>query len=125
MTAPTAIRTSTCSLLIASLASLAVPAALAAGAATGELEEVVVTAQKREQPAQDVPLSISVRTGDAVAARSLPDIGALATQIPGVQFTRSDQGGNNAGIYIRGIGQFDWLPTFDPGVGIYIDGVFI
>jgi len=101
-------------------------ALLCAGAAwSAELEEVVVTAQKREQPVQDVPIAISVLTGDAIAARSLPDLGALANQVPGVQFTKSDQGGNNAGVYIRGIGQFDWLPTFDPGVGIYVDGVFL
>ncbi|HVO48528.1 MAG TPA: TonB-dependent receptor, partial [Steroidobacteraceae bacterium] len=97
----------------------------AAAAWSAELEEVVVTAQKREQPVQDVPIAISVLTGDAIAARSLPDLGALANQVPGVQFTKSDQGGNNAGVYIRGIGQFDWLPTFDPGVGIYVDGVFL
>jgi iron complex outermembrane receptor protein len=89
------------------------------------LQEVVVTAQKREQPVQDVPIAISALTGDAITTRGIPDLEGLANEVPGVQFTKSDQGGNNAGIYIRGIGQFDWLPTFDPGVGLYVDGVFL
>jgi iron complex outermembrane receptor protein len=90
-----------------------------------ELEEVVVTAQKREQLAQDVPVSISVLTSQGLVTRDMQDLAQIATQVPGVEFTKSDQGGNNAGFYIRGIGQFDWLPTFDPGVGIYVDGVFL
>jgi len=82
-------------------------------------------AQKREESLQAVPISVSAITAAEIVARSMRDIGDLSTEVPGIQITKSDQGGNNAGVYIRGIGQFDWLPTFDPGVGIYVDGVYL
>ncbi len=100
-------------------------ASTAAYAVTAELEEVVVTAQKREQSLQEVPISVSAITADEIVARSMRNLGDLATEVPGIQITKSDQGGDNVGVYIRGIGQFDWLPTFDPGVGIYVDGVYL
>jgi iron complex outermembrane receptor protein len=96
-----------------------------AAAYGAELEEVVVTAQKRAQPLQDVPISVSVLSGEAAASRSLSDLSALGTQVPGVQFAPSDQGGGNTDFYIRGIGQNDFISTNDPGVGVYVDGVFI
>jgi iron complex outermembrane receptor protein len=100
-------------------------ASTATFAATSELEEIVVTAQKREQSLQKVPISVSAITVDEIIARSMRNLGDFATEVPGIQITKSDQGGDNAGVYIRGIGQFDWLPTFDPGVGIYVDGVYL
>lgn len=100
--------------------ALSLPVARAA-----ELEEVIVTAQKRAQPLQAVPIAVSVLTGDAASSRSLSDLSSLGTQIPGVQTAPSDQGGSNADFYIRGIGQGDFINTNDPGVGVYVDGVFI
>ncbi len=97
----------------------------AASVSADELEEIVVTAQKRQERLQDVPISISVLSGEGVAGRSLSDLSSLATQVVGVQSIGSDQGGSNANFYIRGIGQNDFLDTTDPGVGVYIDGVFI
>lgn len=94
-------------------------------AQTKTLQEVVVTAQKRAERQQDVPVSISVLTNSAIVGSSLSNLSALATQVSGVQFTASDQGGGNADFYIRGIGQNDFIPTDDPGVGVYVDGVFI
>ncbi len=97
----------------------------AAAVSADELEEIVVTAQKRPERLQDVPISISVLSGEAIAGRSLSDLSALSTQVVGVQSIGSDQGGSNANFYIRGIGQNDFLDTTDPGVGVYIDGVFV
>jgi iron complex outermembrane receptor protein len=93
--------------------------------AAPELEEIVVTAQKRQERLQDVPVSVSVLTGDAIVARSLSDLSSLSTQVVGVQSIGSDQGGSNVDFYIRGIGQGDFIDTNDPGVGVYVDGVFI
>lgn len=98
---------------------------MTAVAAADELQEIVVTAQKRQQRLQDVPIAISVLTGEAIAGRSLSDLSSLATQVVGVQSIGSDQGGSNADFYIRGIGQNDFLDTTDPGVGVYLDGVFV
>ena len=83
------------------------------------------TAQKRTERQQDVPISISVLSSDAIVGRSLSDLSSLATQVVGVQSVGSDQGGSNADFYIRGIGQGDFIDTNDPGVGVYVDGVFI
>ena len=93
--------------------------------AAEELEEITVTAQKRTERLQDVPISISVLSSDAIVGRSLSDLSSLSNQVVGVQSIGSDQGGSNADYYIRGIGQGDFIDTNDPGVGIYIDGVFI
>jgi iron complex outermembrane receptor protein len=98
---------------------------VAAIATADELEEIVVTAQKRQERLQDVPISISVLTGEAITGRSLSDLSSLSTQVVGVQSIGSDQGGSNADFYIRGIGQNDFLDTTDPGVGVYLDGVFV
>ncbi len=103
-----------------------VAAGLSISIAVGaELEEIVVTAQKRTQPLQDVPISVSVLSGEMAQSRSLSNLGSIGTQVPGVQFTPSDQGGGNASFYVRGIGQNDFINTNDPGVGVYVDGVFI
>jgi len=105
---------------------LAIGGMLAANSAVAaELEEIVVTAQKRSERLQDVPISVSVLTSDAIVGRSLSDLSSLATQVVGVSSVGSDQGGSNADFYIRGIGQNDFIDTNDPGVGVYIDGVFI
>jgi iron complex outermembrane receptor protein len=98
---------------------------IAQSALADELEEIVVTAQKRQERMQDVPISISVLSGDAIVGRSLSDLSSLSTQVVGVQSIGSDQGGSNVDFYIRGIGQNDFLDTTDPGVGVYIDGVFV
>ena len=98
----------------------------AAAADAGEsLSEIVVTAEKRQERMQDVPISISVLSGDAITGRSLSDLSSLSSQVVGVQAIGSDQGGSNVDFYIRGIGQNDFLDTTDPGVGVYLDGVFI
>jgi len=91
--------------------------------ASGELAEVIVTAQFREQPLQDTPIAITALSGDALAARgqtSLTDLQAPNLSIepaPGVF-------GPAAQIYMRGVGQFDSNFTFEPGVGVYIDDVY-
>jgi iron complex outermembrane recepter protein len=91
--------------------------------AGGELAEVIVTAQFREQPLQDTPIAITALTGEALAARgqtSLTDLQAPNLSIepaPGVF-------GPAAQIYMRGVGQFDSNFTFEPGVGVYIDDVY-
>ncbi len=89
------------------------------------LEEIVVTAQKREQSLKDVPISVSAVTSEGLKARGIDGITQLADTVPGLAFTNSTQGGGNASFYIRGIGQSDFISTNDPGVGIYVDGVYI
>jgi len=92
---------------------------------SGMLEEVVVTAQFREQGLQDTPLAITAITADAMRARSQSTILDVSAQAPSVVMQPSPQGfGNSAQIAIRGIGQDDFNLALEPGVGIYVDDVY-
>jgi iron complex outermembrane receptor protein len=88
-------------------------------------QEVVVTAQFREQRLQDVPLSITAIPAALLEQRSQDSLVEVTNQAPNV--TLRPQGasfGPSIGASIRGIGQFDFNPAYEPGVGIYIDDVY-
>ncbi len=90
--------------------------------------EVVVTARKRSENVQDVPISISAFSGASLAARGMDKIEGLANITPNLTFENNPSfggAGSSAAIYIRGIGQKEFLPTVEPGVGVYLDGVYI
>jgi iron complex outermembrane receptor protein len=90
------------------------------------LEEVVVTARKTEESLQRVPVSIVAITGEELVNRSLDSLSAVGQATPNLTFGQQAQGGKGAGvIYIRGVGQADTLATYDPAVGVYIDGVYL
>lgn len=91
------------------------------------LEEIIVTARKREESLQETPIAISTFSAADLEARSLDSLMDVGAYVPNVSMA-TGQGGsggaNNGQIYIRGVGQSDFLFTTDPGVAIYIDGVF-
>jgi iron complex outermembrane receptor protein len=92
------------------------------------LEEVIVTAQRREESLQLTPISVTAFSGDQIDDLSIHDLAGIGNYTPNMNFSNSPAGsggGNNAQIYIRGVGQNDFLITTDPGVGIYLDGVYI
>ncbi len=105
--------------------------AAAAPAATSEvtsIEAIVVTARRREENLQETPISITALTADGMAAAQVTSTTDLTRVTPNLQFTsQAPASGNNASsqIFIRGIGQTDYLPSTDPGVGLYIDGVYV
>jgi iron complex outermembrane receptor protein len=91
----------------------------------GGVEEIVVTAQFREQNLQDTPLAITAVSGAMMEARSQTNIAQVAAQAPSV--TLKPQGaafGPSLGANIRGAGQFDFNPALEPAVGLYIDDVY-
>jgi iron complex outermembrane receptor protein len=91
------------------------------------LEEIIVTARKREESLQDAPISISAFTGDQLELRGISDIDQLQNISPNLTFIDSSTfiaGSNSATVFLRGIGQADFAPTTEPGVGIYVDGVY-
>ncbi|MEX2126008.1 MAG: TonB-dependent receptor [Woeseia sp.] len=106
-------------------------AALAQGASEGrsqQLEEIVVTARKREENVQDVPISISAFSGDQLGFLGIEDLSEIDRVTPNLQFdsTAAVSGSTIAStVFIRGIGQTDFTLNSDPGVGIYLDGVYI
>jgi iron complex outermembrane recepter protein len=92
------------------------------------LEEVMVTARKREESLQDAPLSITALTGSELALRQIDSSQQLGQIAPNLSFESyaGSSGSNSAAtVFIRGIGQTDFIPTTDPGVGIYVDGVYM
>jgi iron complex outermembrane receptor protein len=86
------------------------------------IEEILVTAQKRQESAQDIPISISAFSASALDARGVTEIRDLGKITPGLQF--SDAVGVTI-IFIRGVGTDAWLPTADPSIALYWDGVYI
>ena len=91
-------------------------------------DEIVVTAQRREQNLQDVPLAVTAVGGEELAARNVVDVRDLGQFTPSLTVqgaSRSSGGGANAAMFVRGVGQDEFLISFDPGVGIYLDEVYL
>ncbi|MCW2391657.1 TonB-dependent receptor [Sphingobium sp. B11D3A] len=87
--------------------------------------DIIVTAQFREQNLQDTPIAITAVNAAMLEARSQTDISQVANQAPSV--TLKPQGaafGPSLGANIRGVGQFDFNPAVEPGVGFYVDDVY-
>jgi iron complex outermembrane recepter protein len=95
-------------------------------AATNTTPEIVVTAQFRAQKLQDTPLAITAVTAAILEARGQTDISQIAAQAPNVVLRNQPQSGGIGLIaFIRGIGQTDFNYALEPGVGIYVDDVYI
>ena len=89
------------------------------------VEDIVVTARRRDEQLKDVPIAVSALSAERLEATGAVDITALQQQTPNatVQIAR---GSNSTLIsFIRGVGQQDPLWGFEPGVGLYIDDVYV
>ena len=87
---------------------------------------IVVTAQFREQNLQDTPLAITAVNSELLEARSQTSVEQVAAQAPNVTLTpQGQQNGNGLIAFIRGVGQTDFNFALEPGVGIYVDDVYI
>lgn len=92
------------------------------------LEAIVVTARRREESLQDTPVAITALSADALERQQIVSTTDLDKIAPNLQFhSYGTLTGNNsaAQVFIRGIGQTDASPAVDPGVGIYIDDVYM
>jgi len=115
-------------LLISSAIAFSIATQVNAQSEGYELEEIVVTAQKRAESLQDTPIAITAFTATALADKGINDISEIANFTPGLVFdTTSPIGGVSSGaaVFIRGIGNTDFSLTTDPGVGTYVDGVYV
>ncbi len=89
------------------------------------LDEVIVTAQKRAQRIQDVPLAVTVIDGDDAARRGIDSVTSLVDEVPGVSVNYAFGGTNYGLISIRGIGGADdYKPNGNPSVALHVDGVY-
>lgn len=92
------------------------------------IEEITVTARKVEEKLQEVPISISAFTGDGLERRQITGTDDIGRVTPNLEFVNNAPlAGNNSSsqIFIRGIGQVSGRANVDPGVGLYIDDVYI
>ncbi|MYE23986.1 MAG: TonB-dependent receptor, partial [Gammaproteobacteria bacterium] len=113
--------------VVAALALLLALPGVAAEAKTPPLiEEVIVTAAKREQSLYDVAASLSVFAGDHLGDRGIADLVDVGKFVPNLNVTTFSAGHtSSANPFVRGIGMQDHLITTDPGVGVYVDGVYL
>src|SRR6266540_2495102 len=107
--------------------ALAVSTSASAQNAGGEnrLEEIIVTAQKREQSLQDVPIAVTAVTKDTLQANRIFTVNDLSAIAPGVTVKPSPGGSGVPVFTIRGQSSFGVVPGSDKQVSIYIDGVYI
>ena len=92
------------------------------------LAQIVVTARKHEELAQETPVALEVVTAEDIQVRSLANLVELGQFTPNVNFSQAAEEMGSpvaAAFFIRGVGQLDFTPTSEPGVGLYIDNVYI
>ncbi len=112
------------SLLAGATAQPAIAQDASAAASTssgGQSPEIIVTAQRRSESIQDVPISITALGGETLAAAGIQDTESLSTLTPGLLVQRSVVGQ----IRIRGIGNENYTIAGDPGVAVHSDGVYV
>lgn len=85
------------------------------------LEEVVVTARKREESIQETPVAVTALSGESLRDRGILAVEELSKSVPSLQINNS----TSPQIFIRGIGQRAPFARFDPSVSVYLDGIFI
>lgn len=110
-------------LLIAGLSSTALSQESESNSAaiSGTLEEVVVTARKREENIQETPLAVTALSGAALKEAGIENVSELSKSVPSLQINKGQ--GNQ--IYIRGIGERSGFVRVDPTVGVYVDDLFL
>jgi iron complex outermembrane receptor protein len=116
--------------LFASIAmsGLAVTApAMAQEEATGadNADEIIVTARRREENLLDVPIAVSAFSGEALELRGALDLTDIGNITPNTTLETSRGTNSTLSAFIRGIGQQDPVSGFEPGVGIYLDDVYL
>lgn len=90
------------------------------------LDEIIVTARRREEDPQRTPVSVVAFTGPELEQRSVTNLRDLQGFVPNLTLAPQQNVGEGAGnIFIRGIGQEDFIAGTEPGVALYIDGIYI
>ena len=89
------------------------------------IADIVVTAQRRRERIQNVPIAISAFSSDQLAAQGISSTLALANYVPNL-FAMNNTGlGSANAYYLRGLGNTETIATFDPPVGTYVDDIYI
>jgi iron complex outermembrane receptor protein len=91
------------------------------------IEEIIVTAQRREESLQETPIAVTAFNADDLTERLTTTLADVGNFVPNLDFSTATQSSRSSfvsAVFIRGIGQTDFIVTTDPGVGIYVDGVY-
>ncbi|WP_294290275.1 TonB-dependent receptor [uncultured Sphingomonas sp.] len=89
------------------------------------VEDVVVTAQRREERAQSVPIAITAFSAERIADEAIANLDRIGADIPNLYLARNFGTSSGALVFLRGVGEGDSIFTNDPPVGIYIDDVIL
>ena len=89
------------------------------------LQEVVVTARRRSEELQNVPLTVTAVTAAAIQDQNVTNLADLSSFVPNMKISQDRATSSTINVYIRGVGQSDPLWGFEPGVGVYIDDVYL
>jgi len=95
-----------------------------AGTQATQLDEVTVTARRRTESIQDVPVAVSAFGEEQIKDLQASTVEGLQGAVPNMNIAQGRGSANSVNVFIRGIGQPDALQTFDPGVGMYVDDVY-
>lgn len=90
-----------------------------------QLQTVIVTARKRQETLQDVPIAVSAFTAESLFKQNVQNLADLQGKVPSLQIYAARGSNTTLTAYIRGVGQADPTWGFDPGVGIYLDDVYM
>src|SRR5688572_16022097 len=94
-------------------------------AQAGTIEQITVTARRREESLQDVPVAITALTADQLLEQNVRTLEDMTAYAPNIKVNAGRATTSTINAYIRGVGQNDPLWGFEPGVGIYLDDVYI
>jgi iron complex outermembrane receptor protein len=93
--------------------------------ASDGLAEIVVTARRRAENLQDVPVAVTAIGADLLQQQAVTSLGDLNSFVPNMKISTDRATSSTINVYIRGVGQSDPLWGFEPGVGVYIDDVYM
>lgn len=92
---------------------------------TGGLSEIIVTAQRREESVQDVPIAISAFDGGELERRGVTNALEITQYVPNLVGVNNTGLGSANAYFLRGLGNTETIPTFDPPVGTYVDDIYL
>lgn len=113
------------SVALAAFLPVAPVAAQSTTAITNEAEEIIVSARRRDERLIDVPVAVSAYSQIDLERLQAIDLAGIQGTAPNLNIVQGRGSATSANIFIRGIGQPDALQTFDPAVGVYVDGVYL
>ena len=93
--------------------------------AESERSDIVVTAQRREQNLQDVPIAVTAITAKRIDEEAMLSLDRLGPNVPNLYLSRNFGTTSGALVFLRGVGEGDSIFTNDPPVGIYVDDVIL